>query len=295
MIKKILKLAAITASITAVQAMETQTSADLFEKPDSSQCSGLRSSVELQQMHDERERYERIDMAAFTEMLVQHRAEFDRALTQEEKRAIITRPIIKYRNDVPLVHALSLAVSLAETSILEQFVTVIDDMNALDLCIRGYRQNYSMAHLALDPFVPFKVSVPIEDRMKVVLILGSKSADFSQRMPNPGTDYTNVPLHCGTSRGYTAYDNGTYHPEQLTSNEIYQLRACTLLFGVDPQGEIKMVGERGDTFPYYEVAFNIFRRGGLVGVRIHPNAKAGFTLEVKKAEEAARQMNGLTS
>ncbi len=117
---------------------------------------------------------------------------------------------------------ISIAVSLGKVSLVKKFLSVIEDVNS-DHCLAwGYRQPYTLAHMALDPQYPLaKAFVSKEDRLAIVDALAQKKADFNYIVRTH--DYKNPPLSAGEPSGRELREISTF------------LRARALLFGADPE------------------------------------------------------------
>ncbi|OJX11694.1 MAG: hypothetical protein BGO77_07165 [Caedibacter sp. 37-49] len=184
--------------------------------------------------------------------------EFDRTEGQQNKYLIVTRPInneylayltnfkdldekklteglskdLKEIKDCPIptfffentekTTPISMAVSLGKASLVQKFLSVIDDVNS-DHCLAwGYRQPYTLAHMALDPQYPLaKAFVSKEDRLAIVDALAQKKADFN--LIAKTHDYRNPPLAAGEASGRELREISSF------------LRARALLHGADPE------------------------------------------------------------
>ncbi len=184
--------------------------------------------------------------------------EFDRTEGQQNKYLIVTRPInneyldrlknLKDLDEKKLTEGLSkdlkeikdclsptfffgntekttpisIAVSLGKASLVQKFFSVIDDVNS-DHCLAwGYRQPYTLAHMALDPQYPLaKAFVSKEDRLAIVDALAQKKADFNRIARTH--DYRNPPLAAGEPSGRELREISSF------------LRARALLHGADPE------------------------------------------------------------
>ncbi len=167
--------------------------------------------------------------------------EFDRTEGHQNRYLIVTRPINneyleKLQNfedldekklteglsrETEKTTPISIAVSLGKVSLVQKFLSVIDDVNS-DHCLAwGYRQPYTLAHMALDPQYPWaKTPVSLEDRLMIIDILAQKNADFN-RIEIASTQYK-PPLIAGDSSSH-----------EVQKIRIF-LRARAILFGADP-------------------------------------------------------------
>ncbi|AIL13613.1 hypothetical protein IM40_09180 [Candidatus Paracaedimonas acanthamoebae] len=192
----------------------------------------------------------------FDDYLQQIEGEFDHTLSSANKYKVISRPInIEYlqsvknlqdldekqlttgvsadplairdpsngkfiRDNYDKTTALSLAISLGKQDLVEKFLMVVPDVNDLALTAWGFRQLYTLAHMALDPSFPKSSQpVPLEIRLAIVDTLFKKWANFNAIVkPNI---YANPPLTAGKTH-LACFD------------EVYSLQARALLYGADP-------------------------------------------------------------
>lgn len=176
----------------------------------------------------------------------------DVAFAQEpsQKLALISQPInLEYLSDLKTIEDLdskeltpdekffynkttpiALAVSLDELNRVTQFLKAIPDVNDPSLTGWGYRQPYTLAHMALDPQYPKAAGdISLSTRLAIIDMLGEKRADFNAiiRADLEGV-YENPPLLVGDLSG---------RPFKFMS----ELRARALLYGGDP----KIIGSSG--------------------------------------------------
>jgi len=123
---------------------------------------------------------------------------------------------------------LVLAVARGRNHLVSKWLSVVGDVNSWELMGWGYRQPYSLAHMALDPQYPrMRHNVPLEDRLAIVDDLGERGADFN----NTGSHalmgiYNNPPLAAGTLSGHLSWKE--------VCNVATPLRARALLYGAIP-------------------------------------------------------------
>ncbi|MCE2951488.1 MAG: hypothetical protein ACK5TR_03665 [Alphaproteobacteria bacterium] len=117
-------------------------------------------------------------------------------------------------------HALALAIWAGDVSLVRAFLSVIDDVNAEILRIWGYRQWYTMGHLAADPqfFAPPLPGVKNEAWLEIMDLLAAKGANF--QIVYNGL-YANPALAAGAPSG-----------RELPEGDAR--RARLLLHGADP-------------------------------------------------------------
>ncbi|MCI5057568.1 MAG: hypothetical protein MRY83_15755, partial [Flavobacteriales bacterium] len=116
---------------------------------------------------------------------------------------------------------LALAISLGKRDLVRKFLSVVEDVNDKALVVWGYRQIYTLAHVALDPRYPeVSQNVPLEDRLEIIDELAKKGADFNKIIKWGG--YKNPPLAGG--------DSSSFHLEDV----LDPLRARALLYGANP-------------------------------------------------------------
>ncbi len=125
---------------------------------------------------------------------------------------------INYDKSTPL----SLAVALGKVNLVKKFLTVVDDINADELTCWGYRQPYTLAHLALDPQYPSRSDASLSDRLEIIDLIAEKGADFDRIIGHGYLGiYENPPLAAGCPSGH-----------ELKDYECFRARA--LLYGADP-------------------------------------------------------------
>jgi hypothetical protein len=116
---------------------------------------------------------------------------------------------------------LALAISLGKRELVSKFLSVVEDVNDKALVVWGYRQIYTLAHVALDPRYPeVSRNVPLEDRLEIIDELARKGANFNKIIKWGG--YKNPPLAAG--------EPSSSH----LKNVIDHVRARALLYGADP-------------------------------------------------------------
>lgn len=117
---------------------------------------------------------------------------------------------------------LALAISLGKRNLVSKFLSVVEDVNDKALVVWGYRQIYTLPHVALDPRYPeVSQNVPLEDRLEIIDELAKKGADFNKIIKWGG--YKNPPLAAG--------DSSSFHLEDV----LDPLRARALLYGAEPK------------------------------------------------------------
>jgi hypothetical protein len=158
---------------------------------------------------------------------------------------------------------LALAVSLGRVYLVDKFLTAVKDPNAPELATWGYRQPYTLAHLALDPRYPLApAQIGLKDRLMIVDAIAEKGANFNAILyPNPNRwihTYRNPPLAAGES-----------HYHQL--NIINHVRARALLYGADPSfGGSSFHGVKDDLEHLAELAFPYFIERTKAGATLTP-------------------------
>ena len=128
----------------------------------------------------------------------------------------------KERFNTAKTNALMIAIAFGDIRRVKKFLPVIDDVNAPLLTAWGYRQPYTVAHMALDPRFPESTSkVPLINRLQILDLLGEAGANF------------NINL---VSRYVGVYMNPPLVAAGLNSRHAYTdpLRARALLYGADP-------------------------------------------------------------
>ncbi|MDI9638709.1 hypothetical protein QM565_23605 [Geitlerinema splendidum] len=119
---------------------------------------------------------------------------------------------------------LALAISLGKRDLVSKFLSVVEDPNDKALVVWGYRQIYTLAHLALDPQYPVvSQNVPLENRLEIIDELAQKGANFNKIIKWGG--YKNPPL----AAGYIS----SFHLKNIFDH----VRARALLYGADPSLE----------------------------------------------------------
>ncbi|MBX9620460.1 MAG: hypothetical protein K2X28_00255 [Alphaproteobacteria bacterium] len=116
---------------------------------------------------------------------------------------------------------LALAISLGKRDLVSKFLSAVEDPNDKALAVWGWRQIYTLAHVALDPQFPeVSRNVPLEARLEIIDALAEKGANFNKIIKWGG--YKNPPLAGG--------EPSSWH----LKNVIDHLRARALLYGADP-------------------------------------------------------------
>lgn len=150
-------------------------------------------------------------------------SEFDSA-PAEERYSIVSRPLTvtdadgKQKthayNKTSLMHGLSLAVIAGDKESLQKFLTAVPDINVEELDIWGYRQRYTMAHLAMHPFYPIGFDkITIDNRIEIIHTLGQKGMDFS--IVRTGNSYRNQALAVGVASGMVLKEYKCLQPYAL--------------------------------------------------------------------------------
>lgn len=228
--------------------------------------------------------------------------EFDGASSQQEKFEIVSRPMDKEKlwkfegthdlleregkPSTQKTNPLALAIVVADTNKLEKFLRCVENINDDRLAVWGYRQPYTLAHLALDPTHPLGCvdwvgDVPLGKRLKVVDLLAQKKANFNHIIPKH--PYLNPPLAAGI-------------PEGRPFKHYQALQARALLYGADP----KIKGSCFDSWQMdldclIDMAFDQMRQE-----KIQPTpcegVKTRFTeLRRKALEDLQAQINALNA
>ena len=120
---------------------------------------------------------------------------------------------------------MGLAISLGRVDAVRAFLAVVPDVNDPILAVWGYRQPYTLAHLALDPRFPYFLgdNVPLKNQLEIIDALGERGANFNAILKNSKLDpYTNPPLAAGGPSGYADL------------KLMPHLQARALLYGADP-------------------------------------------------------------
>lgn len=174
----------------------------------------------------------------------------------DEKKAILNEgnsPYLYVNQEnkyCPHTTPIALSISLGSVDFTKKFIAVVGDVNNHTLATWGYRQPYTLAHLALDPQYPkAKNDIPLETRLAIIDVLGEKKANFNQIILC--NDYQNPPLAAGD-------------PSGRPFNDYKKFRARALLYGADPT----IVGssfwplklEREDYLLKYTLEYYIERR-----------------------------------
>jgi len=150
-------------------------------------------------------------------------ADFDRSAVAG-RLAIISRPINLYRlnpEHYKKPHPLSLAICMGDVKLVEKFLTVVTDINSSDLDIRGWRQDYTMAHLTLHPFFPY-FDVDIANRLSIIDLVANKSAHF------------NLIRSSGNYGWHPMYDDLVFANDLPNHEERKLLLTRALLYGGEP-------------------------------------------------------------
>ncbi len=127
-------------------------------------------------------------------------------------------------------NAFQLAVSLGRDVLVEKFLSVIPDLQDDHLTAWGYRQPYSPAHMAVNPVFPYKHTVPLENRLRIIDLLAENRCDFNVGVSNKHNGvyqigvYTNQPLWAAGNCDWC-----------VPQNILPQLRARAMIYGADPK------------------------------------------------------------
>ncbi|AIK96683.1 hypothetical protein ID47_08050 [Candidatus Paracaedibacter acanthamoebae] len=156
---------------------------------------------------------------------------FNRASTAKQKLDIALQPVNydfiysqtssmqpQMRSDK--ANPLSFAICLGDVDLVHKFLSVIPDVNDLELAAWGYRQPYMPTHMALDPTFPRIKGVPLAHRLAIIDAIGIKGADF-KLVDYEASHYTNPPLAAGD-------------PSGRPLAERKKLMARGMLYGADP-------------------------------------------------------------
>jgi hypothetical protein len=161
--------------------------------------SGTTIKITIKSAVKEEERF-----AWLLEYLDDVKQEFNTLDDKDAKQALVTRRIDKDKLweansfnelDIPALylpekptykelqnstHALALAIWAGDAPLVKSFLSVIDDVNAESLRIWGYRQWYTMGHLAADPQFPAHPLQRVKNEawLEIMDLLAAKGADF---------------------------------------------------------------------------------------------------------------------
>lgn len=239
----------------------------------------------------------------YDDFLKDTEAEFDKASTRAKKYEVISQPInLKYlerlrdfreldieklKEDVsqdPIsdknkyqekvnfkkTTPLTLAVSLGKAFLTQKFLTAVDDVNSRQLTGWGYRQPYTLAHMALDPQHPMALGdVSLDNRLMVIDILAEHEVNFNDVVGhNLVGIYHNPPLAAGKESGRAL-------------SIFNQLRARALLYGADPiRGGSCFRGIRLDhESELLEFTLNYYIERIKAGARLNPTPAVKTELE----------------
>lgn len=140
-----------------------------------------------------------------------------RRLTKSEARS--DRHDLVELRDSSKTCPLALSIVSGRLQLFKKFLSVVDDVNAF--VSWGYRQKYSLAHVALDPRHPKIFPLPLETRIAFIDALGERKADFNIIFKDYAL-YQNPPLSAGTPSG-----------RALKEHETLRLRG--MLYGANPE------------------------------------------------------------
>ena len=212
------------------------------------------------------------------EMLRRIEAEFD-AASEENRFAIVSRHIGEAQiadKEYASENTLSLAIRLGYIRMVEKFLKVEKlDINSDELYIWGYRQLYSIAHVALDPTEYCDDSVPLYRRLSIIDLIAEMGANFDW-VPPFGA-YNNPPLSAGEPRGS--------HSQHMDA-----LRARALLWGADPclKGSSFLGLEKN--MGVFELALNQLYDLAEIGVKVKPTEHTiKMMKDIAKEREAAHK------
>lgn len=179
----------------------------------------------------------------------------DESLPLVDKQAFVRRPIRKpidsaampeslsavwwdsieaakgHSDDALQTNVVALCICLGDRDLFAQILDYIEDVNSPAYFSWGYRQKFSLAHVALSPFFPYCHHVSIGSRLSIIDLLGSRGVDFNLMIRDD--IYNNPPLSCarGMCHGWADVTDA--------------LRVRALMWGADP----RIVGTYGPAFP----------------------------------------------
>lgn len=200
------------------------------------------------------------------------RMKFDESPTPTCWEDVLIKP--GYEGDVLPTNALALSICLGDRETLSMALGCVPDVNAEPTFAWGYRQQFSLAHMALAPFFPYCEHIPERTRLLIVDCLGERGADFNTMIAGV---YNNPPLACAQGMG---------HRWGEVSDP---LRVRALMWGADP----RIVGSSGPAFANdydrkgcYRAFMGCLRAGVVPEGRISPFVMAHIltTLEGSGAE-----------
>ncbi|MDP4725164.1 MAG: hypothetical protein NWS47_02605 [Alphaproteobacteria bacterium] len=207
-------------------------------------------------MEDCIERCKRIDEEC-EQKLTQASHDFDNASSTEMKFSIISQPIQidsgneEYTNSpYKKPHALSFGICMGKTGLVEKFLSAVTDINSEDLDVRGWRQDYTMAHLAIRPHFP-QFDVCVEQRLRIIDLLANKGANFNLVRPSPSV---------GTYTWHPLYDHPVFSNYLKKHEDIVLLQSRALLYGGDPlKGQLDFADLEFDSKRYNDYYSKIYR------------------------------------
>lgn len=127
-------------------------------------------------------------------------------------------------------NALALAICEADYKRVEKFLKVVENPNDSTLWVQGYRQPYNLVSLSADPEMYFQKPQTLQDRLKIIDLLATTTADFNFVPEN--SIYTNPPLLAATAlhgRRCSIFKEEDYHSCQES------VQARLMLYGADPK------------------------------------------------------------
>lgn len=143
-----------------------------------------------------------------------------KSLSDLDRTALYLPETSTYKELQNSTHALALAIWAGDARLVESFLSVIDDVNAENLRIWGYRQWYTMGHLAADPQFPAHPLQRVKNEawLEIMDLLAAKGANFK-------IVYDGIYANPTTAAG---------QPSGRELPEADARRARLLLYGADP-------------------------------------------------------------
>jgi hypothetical protein len=230
-------------------------------------------------------------------ILTKAEAAFDEAATKDEKYAIISKKLNSdYRRnkiELPLEftsfetnadgyndNALALAIASANVNLTQKFLAIVDDINAEELWAWGYRQFFTLAHIALDPNLYGCENLDYANRFEILKLLSDKTLDFNI---TPITEIYKYPaLMAGDLQGH------------VNRNQMLTMQSLGLLFGCNPANkkaefDIEKLKDTNSIVFKTMIEFGL-KKNGPGFTKLHPEAKSpfiqGYTVYKRQLEDA---------
>jgi hypothetical protein len=176
---------------------------------------------------------------------------------------------------------------------VEKFLKVLEDPNDPRLWVSGYRQPYNLASLSADPVWPLHEPHRLQDRLKIIDLLGTTTINFNFK-PKLQVEtglYSNPPLALATAI-HGSYRN-IFEERECYHECQREVQARLMLYGADPKigGTSVSSLHQSQLDDQVERAFNQVLHEKLKNIRPIPYVKE---LLEKKREDFMKRISELS-